>query len=447
MAICHDAGLVSSHPRTAMPADPLSHGLWAASAPAGPDAPPLQGHRAVDVAIVGAGYTGLSAALHLAEGGASALVLEAMDIGFGGSGRNVGLVNAGMWVMPSALPAELGAVHGERLLDRLGNGPSVVFDLIQRHGIACEASRPGTLHCAVGAGGLRDLAERARQWQARGAPVELLDAATATQLTGSKAFTGALLDRRAGTIQPLAYARGLAHAAQAAGAALHARSSVVALQDAGTHWRLTTAQGATVDARWVLVATNAYSAPDGLWPVLDGELVHLPYFNLATRPLTPREREQVLPQGHGAWDTRQVLSSFRLDAAGRMVFGSIGALQGAGRALHRDWGRRAMGRLFPALRGIELEHAWYGRIGMTPNALPRLHRLARNTWSFSGYNGRGISPGTVFGRELARLVLGQQTEADMVLPVTEPQRVPLRSLREAGYEIGARAVHLTDARW
>lgn len=426
---------------------PLSHGLWAASAPPAPEAPPLQGHRAVDVAIVGAGYTGLSAALHLAEGGASVLVLDGMDIGFGGSGRNVGLVNAGMWVMPSALPAALGPVHGERLLDRLGNGPSVVFDLIERHGIACEASRPGTLHCAVGASGLRDITERARQWQARGAPVELLDAETAARLTGSTAFSGALLDRRAGTIQPLAYARGLARAAQAAGAALHAQSPVVALHDAGTHWRLGTAHGATVDAQWVLVATNATSTPDGLWPLLDDELVRLPYFNLATRPLNVRERAQVLPQGHGAWDTRQVLSSFRLDAAGRLVFGSIGALRGAGHTIHRDWGQRAMARLFPVLRGIALEHAWYGSIGMTTNALPRLHRLGRNTWSFSGYNGRGISPGTVFGRELARLVLGQQTEADMVLPVTEPQRVPLRSLREAGYEIGARAVHLTHARW
>ena len=84
---------------------------------------------------------------------------------------------------------------------------------------------------------------------------------------------------------------------------------------------------------------------------------------------------------------------------------------------------------------------------MTPNALPRLHRLARDTWSFSGYNGRGISPGTVFGRELAQLVLGRQTEADMVLPVTPLQPVPLRGLREAGYELGARAVHLAQARW
>ncbi len=429
-----------------MTGDPRSHGLWAASAPPAPEAPPLQGHHAVDVAIVGAGYTGLSAALHLAEGGASALVLESMDIGFGGSGRNVGLVNAGMWVMPAALPERLGPVHGPRLLERLGEGPSVVFDLIERHGIACEAVRQGTLHCALGASGFHGLGERARQWQALGAPVELLDAAVAARLTGTTAYSGALLDRRAGTLQPLAYARGLARAAQTAGAKLHALSPLAAVRDEGTHWRLTTAQGATVDARWVLVATNAYSAPGGPWPGLDEELVRFPYFNLATRPLSESERATILPQRQGAWDTAMVLSSFRLDAAGRLVFGSVGALRGAGRAIHRDWGRRALARLFPSLRGIHFDHEWYGHIGMTRDALPRLHQLARDTWSFSGYNGRGIAPGTVFGREFARLVLGQCGEADLALPVTPPQAAPLRAAREAGYEWGARAVHLTHAR-
>lgn len=430
-----------------MTGDPRSHGLWAASAPPAPEAPPLQGHHAVDVAIVGAGYTGLSAALHLAEGGASALVLESMDIGFGGSGRNVGLVNAGMWVMPAALPERLGPVHGPRLLERLGEGPSVVFDLIERHGIACEAVRQGTLHCALGASGFHGLGERARQWLALGAPVELLDAAAAARLTGTTAYSGALLDRRAGTLQPLAYARGLARAAQTAGARLHAQSPLAAVRDEGTHWRLTTAQGATVDARWVLVATNAYSAPGGPWPGLDEELVRFPYFNLATRPLSDLERATILPQRQGAWDTALVLSSFRLDAAGRLVFGSVGALRGAGRAIHRDWGRRALTRLFPSLRGIDFDHEWYGHIGMTRDALPRLHRLARNTWSFSGYNGRGIAPGTVFGRELAQLVLGRCGEADLALPVTPPCAAPLRAVREAGYEWGARAVHFTHARW
>src|SRR5215468_2566244 len=129
-----------------MQVDPRSHGLWALTAPAAPETVPLAGELNVDVVVIGGGYTGISSALHLAEGGARVAVLEASDIGFGGSGRNVGLVNAGMWVMPDALTATLGQTFGERLIDLLGHGPQKVFDLIEKHGIDCEPERAGTLH-------------------------------------------------------------------------------------------------------------------------------------------------------------------------------------------------------------------------------------------------------------------------------------------------------------
>jgi glycine/D-amino acid oxidase-like deaminating enzyme len=426
--------------------DPRSHGLWEASAPAAPDAPPLSGHIAVDVAIIGAGYTGSSAALHLAQAGASAVVLEACEIGYGGSGRNVGLVNAGMWVMPSVILQGLGDTYGRRLLDLLGDAPSFVFDLVKRHRIECEATPNGTLHCAVGRAGVAEIQERARQWQARGAPVELVDAQGTKTLTGTGAYQGALLDRRAGTIQPLAYARGLARAAIDAGARMHTRTRVVQALREGDTWRLVTASGAHVTAKWVIVATNAYTGADGLWPSIQGELVRLPYFNLATVPLAPDIARSILPQRQGAWDTRQVLSSMRFDAAGRLVFGSVGALRGTGHRIHRDWGRRALARLFPELARVTLEHVWSGTIGMTADALPRFHRLDENVVSFSGFNGRGIAPGTVFGRELARLVLGEKGVEDLPLPVTRTAAAPLRTVREFGYEAGAQLFHAVDAR-
>src|SRR3954447_3358875 len=157
--------------------DPRSHGLWEHSAPLAPPTGSLSDHLVADVVVIGAGYTGLSAALHLAETKASVVVLEAAEVGFGCSGRNVGLVNAGLWIMPDALISELGEVHGVRLLELLGEAPSLVFALIEKHAISCEVARTGTLHCAVGAEGLAELKERLRQWQARGAPVHLLDAA------------------------------------------------------------------------------------------------------------------------------------------------------------------------------------------------------------------------------------------------------------------------------
>lgn len=426
--------------------DPRSHGLWQASAPPAPVTQVLTTTLHADVVVVGAGYTGLSAALHLAQRGARVVVLEAQEVGFGGSGRNVGLVNAGMWVMPSALPDELGETLGNRLLSQLGSAPSLVFELIERHGMDCEPQRSGTLHCAPDAAGLRGLHERARQWQALGAPVRVLSQAETAQKTGTDAYLGALLDLRAGTVQPLAYARGLAHAALAAGALLHTRTAVTAVHDESSHWRIDTAGGGVVHAPWVIVATNAYSRADGPWAALQAELVRLPYFNMATAPLPQALLGRILPERQGAWDTRQVLTSFRLDRQGRLVLGSVGALRGMGLPIHRSWGRRALAKLFPPLRNVPFEHEWYGQIGMTANALPRFHPLARNTVAFCGYNGRGIAPGTVLGRELARLVMGEITAADLSLPTTDTVPVRLKAARETFYEIGAQLSHVAGAR-
>ncbi|MGE8547801.1 NAD(P)/FAD-dependent oxidoreductase [Alcaligenes sp. Marseille-Q7550] len=428
-----------------MNGDQRSHGLWEASAPAAPAAAQLAGHAgAVDVVIVGGGFTGLSAALHLCEGGAGVVLLEAEEFGFGGSGRNVGLVNAGLWAMPRTLPDLLGPVYGQRLLQLLGNAPELVYQLVDRHGMDCQAVRNGTLHCAVGARGLKEIQERWRQWKEAGAPVELLDADATARAVGTTAYSGSLLDRRAGTIQPLAYVRGLAHAAANAGARLHTRSRVVSVQDRQTHWQVRTAEG-RVDAKWIVVATDAYTR--NIWPELQQQQVRLPYFNMATRPLGEGLRARILPNREGVWDTRKVLSSFRFDRDARLVFGSVGALRGAGARVHENWGRRALAKLFPELGKVEFEYEWYGQIGMTADALPRLHQLARNTLSFTGYNGRGIAPGTTLGRELARLILGRIDIMDLPLPLSDPEKAAFKSAREAFYEYGAVAAHAAGARF
>jgi glycine/D-amino acid oxidase-like deaminating enzyme len=274
--------------------------------------------------------------------------------------------------------------------------------------------------------------------------MRLLDADETARKVGTSAYSGSLLDLRAGTIQPLAYARGLASAAMKAGAQIFTSSPVVNAQEVDGGWQVCTS-GGSVLASWVIVATNAYTSH--VWPQIRAELVHLPYFNLATKPLSDSLRNTILPERQGVWDTNEVLSSFRFDQQGRLVFGSVGALRGPGKSIHPNWGPRALRKLFPQLAEIEFEYEWYGNIGMTSNNLPRFHRLARNVVSFSGYNGRGIAPGTTFGRELARLVLGGVAEADLPLPVTEPEPVRLRAVKEAYYEVGAQVVHAATARF
>ena len=431
-------------PTTPTSHGPKTHGLWAMTAPPAPFTESLSEARTADVAIVGGGYTGLSTALHLAKRGIQAVVIEAGDVGFGGAGRNVGLVNAGMWVMPDELPNVLGEVYGDRLLRLLGDAPAAVFDIVKTYDIDCELQTNGTLHCAVGEAGLEELKQREAQWQARGAPVRLLSTEETAQKVGSSAYAGALLDMRAGTIQPLAYVRGLAKAALMAGAQIHTGSPVLRVEKATAGWRLETARG-SVTAPWVVMATDAYS--HGPWEIIRREQVHLPYFNFATEPLSDDLRATILPDRQGAWDTKEVLSSFRMDARGRLVFGSVGALKGMGETIHRDWALRALHKIFPQIGNVRFEAEWYGQIGMTDDNLPRFHKFADNVIGISGYNGRGIAPGTVMGRTLAELIAGEKAEADLPLPVTAPHQAKMRALKEVFYEVGAQAVHLTDSRF
>ncbi|NHN89568.1 NAD(P)/FAD-dependent oxidoreductase [Acetobacter conturbans] len=424
--------------------DRLSHGLWAQTAIPSPAMQSLENDSRVDVAVIGAGYTGLSAALYLASTGRDVAVLEANEPGFGGSGRNVGLVNAGLWMKPKDVIGALGNIHGQRILTMLGEGPQLVFDLVRHYGLDCEATPTGTLHCAPDKAGLKELQDREKQWQALGAPVRLLNAEETRRQTGSKLYRGALLDERAGIIQPLSYARGLASIAQLAGATLYGDAAVTNAVRENGFWRLQTSK-ATVTAKWLLVATNAYTVSP--WSAIREELIHLPYFNIATRPLSDAEVAEIMPDRQGCWDTKEVLTSFRLDKGNRLIIGSVGALgQPCERQVHEAWARRSLTSIYPQLQNIRFESAWYGMIGMTSDSVPRLHRLGDQAIAVSGYNGRGISPGTVFGRCLARYICGEISDGDMPLPFTALETPLFRRERELMYSLGSTLVHAVGAR-
>ena len=420
----------------------FSHGLWAHTAPSGPALNPIEGEQSTDVAVIGGGYTGLSAALHLAETGTDTILLEAKHIGFGGAGRNVGFVNAGLWLMPDDVARIMGPKHGEHLLEVLGASPDLVFELIQKHDINCEAVRNGTLHCAHSLSGFRELQQRESQWQRRGAPVTLLSREEATPRIGSKSFYGALFDKRAGIIQPLAYAYGLAEVAKLAGARLYVDSPVTDLKKEPGYWRLTTPTGSVL-AKSVIMATLGY--PDFAFKERQKEIVPFNFFQFATSPLPDDVRKTILPGGEGALDTNMILSSFRLDQAGRLIVGSVGQVEKMGYFVHKNWAQRTIKKIFPQVGTISLEHAWNGQIAMTPDHIPRFHMPDENLVSVSSYNGRGIGPGTVFGKLLAGLVQGASLDT-IPLPVSEPKAIRTRIFRGLFYEAGARSYHFIQRR-
>jgi len=420
--------------------DKTAISLWEVSAQEADCSAPVEGDVTTELAVVGGGFTGLSTALHAAERGIDCHVFEADRIGHGGSGRNVGLVNAGLWLPPQDVRAKLGERRGSRVIEVLGHAPEFVFSLIEKHQIRCEATRTGTIHAAHSLKGYEGLARRAAEWRRLGAPVDLLSREEATRKIGSSAFFGGLLDHRAGTINPMGYARGLARAALSAGARISTGVTVEALKRDGVGWALKTDRG-RVTADHVVLATNAYS--DDLWPGLKNTFTVICYFQLATEPLGERAA-RILSEGQGLWDTGPIMFSLRRDAFGRLIIGSMGRVIGGGKGLSRRWAARALRRLFPGLGPVAFEHAWHGQLAMTPDHLPRIHRLAEHLYTPIGYNGRGIGPGTVFGKAIAELLSGGREE-DLPLPVSQAKPVFARPIRARFYDAAFAANQLVKS--
>ncbi len=412
--------------------------LWTATAPT-LQAAALSGSINVDVAIIGGGYTGLACALKLANNGTKVALLEAQHIGFGGSGRNVGLVNPGLWMEPDDINKRLGDDYGNRLYQALSQAPAKVFGLIDEHQISCNATPKGTLQLGRGNSGLAELDRRFNQLCQRQAPVERLDAQQTAGYLGSEHYQGAILDHRAGTIQPLSYAIGLAQAAQTSGCQVFEQSPVCNLVQLPHGWQLSTAHGQVTAAK-VVLATNGYSSD------LVGDLIstYIPihFFQFATTPLSATQRQQILPGLQGCWDTGLVMTSIRLDVQGRLILGSIGQIRdGQQSRFLANWAQSMLAKLFPQLGKQTFEYCWSGKIAYSHDNLPHLHELQPGLLTTMGYSGRGIGPGTVMGEAMADHLLGQAIK-DLPLPLTSPTSISWRRLKEAYYETGADIYHL-----
>ncbi|MEZ0190481.1 NAD(P)/FAD-dependent oxidoreductase [Ralstonia solanacearum] len=379
--------------------EPLPPSLWTATAPAAPPTPALQASIATDVLVIGGGYTGLSTALHLAERGTGVTVLEANDPGWGASGRNGGQVNPTLKHDPDELVRMLGAARAEPLIDVVSRSADLVFDLIDRHGIDCQPVRAGWLQLSYSDKAVPAMHARAHQWARRGVRVELLDRAAVARRVGTEAFAGGWLDGRAGAIQPLAYARGLVHAAQQAGASVHGHTAVTALERQGSTWVASTGTGAQVRAQRVVIATNGYTG--ALWPGLAQTVLSANSFIVATRPLKPADAQAILARGETASTSQRLLLYFRKDAAGRLLMGGRGFFtepRGPQDFAHLE---RSLELLFPQLGRLDYEYRWAGRIAITRDFMPHIHEPAPGVTMALGCNGRGIALCTSLGQHIA----------------------------------------------
>ncbi|HMO27803.1 FAD-binding oxidoreductase [Enterovirga sp.] len=412
-------------------ADSVKGALWTTTArEAAPSADPFEPGRSVDVAIVGGGFTGASAALAAASHGASVALVEARTIGWGASGRNGGQVIPGLKLDPSEMRAAYGEERGSRLAQAVGGAADGVFGLIEKHGIDCEPNRSGWIQAAPAEKALARVQQRGDEWAALGAPAERLDRAALARLTGTNAYLGGWIDRRAGTVQPLSYVRGLAKAAQRAGAKLHEGTVATALVQRNGRWEVTTSRG-TISARRVLVGQDGYA--DGLVPGLAKTLICVQSALVATEQLPEALRARIMPGGICASETRRLAFYFRQSPDGRLVFGGRGAVGDAENPAFFSALTAAMHRTFPEAKGLAIAHRWSGQVALTLDGLPHIHEPESGLHIGVGYNGRGIAMATLMGQWLAARAL-DGTEPP--LPVTKLSPILWHSLKTPAIQLG-----------
>ena len=373
----------------------------------------------VDVAIIGGGFTGMTAARELLIAGRSVAVLDAGQIGAGASGMNAGFVVPNFAKAdPNAVRAKLGIDRGNALLRLVGDGANAVFRTIEEDGIACDAQQSGWLNPAYGAASADMLKARAALWRDLGRPVSFLDADQVREQTGMSIYAGALLDDEGGTIHPLDYLRGLAQGVRRRGGSVHEHHCVDKVVREGTNWRLTLRSGATLVASKVLQCTNAFTT--GVASRMGRSAVPLRVYQIATSPADPITVRRIAPDGRPVGDTRQNLFTYRLDRDNRLISGGMAAIPfGAFERLGRSVAERLSQELgLP--QAVTPEVVWTGVAAMTPDFLPRLYQMGEGWFGGIGCNGRGIAMTAQLGRVLARAALGEPV-ANLPIP-TRPLR-------------------------
>lgn len=404
---------------------------YAASANPSPERPALEGQIDCDVCVVGAGFTGISAALHLAERGLSVVVLEAARVGFGASGRNGGqIVNSYSRDM-DVIEARYGAETARALGDMAFEGNRIIRERVAEYAIACDL-KDGNLFAACNARQLEGLREHKALWERYGyRELELLEGEAVKREVGSERYTGALVDHGGGHLHPLNLVLGQAAAVESLGGRIFEQSPVVEVVH-GEPVTVRTARG-RVRAQRVVMAGNAYLT--GVLPELEGKSMPCGTQIITTEPLGEERARELLPNDLAVEDCNYLLDYYRLTADGRLLYGGGVNYGGEDPADIEAVIRPKLAKTFPGLADVKIDYAWSGTFLMTLNRLPQFGVINGNVYYAQGYSGHGVTCTHLAGRLIAEVMHGQGERFDafaglphLPFPGGRLLRVPLSAL-------------------
>ena len=388
---------------------------YAATAHELPPFAPLRGEVKADVCVVGGGFTGLSAALHLAEAGRRVVLVDAHRVGFGASGRNGGQLGSGQRQDQDDLERLVGEADAAHLWDLAEAAKALVRNLIDRHDIKCDL-RPGILHTGLTRAEVDDLHRYAAHLQDRYShQITSLDQAACQAICPSPRYVGGTLDMTAGHLHPLNFALGLARAAAQAGAVIHESTLVHHIEERSP--AIVRTDKGRVVADHVILAGNGYLG--GLNRQVAARVMPINNFIVATEPLGDAAA-QVLARDIAVADSKFVVNYFRLSADRRLLFGGT---ETYGYRFPADIAanvRKPMTRIFPHLRDVRIDYAWGGTLAITLKRMPYLARVAPNILSASGYSGHGVGNATQAGALMAKAILGDSDGFDTMSRVPAP---------------------------
>ncbi|GAA6131437.1 NAD(P)/FAD-dependent oxidoreductase [Halopseudomonas sabulinigri] len=385
----------------------------------------LQGELRADVCVVGAGFTGLSAALELAEAGLSVVVLEAEQVGWGCSGRNGGQINPGLACDHGRTVAELGAEDARKVWQLTLDGVELLRGRVAKHQIDCDL-KAGILLVANKPRHVPELQQWQQQLQGLGYDQLEYHSRDSLQHLLRADYQAGVMDWGGGDLHPLKYAQGLARAAEAAGAQIFEQSAVQDYADAGAGVRVRTARG-SVQAEHLLLAGNAYLGK--LLPWYRKGFMPIGSYIGATRPLGELAT-QLIPSRAAVCDMNTLIDYYRLSADGRLLFGGRASARDAQPDALRRTMRQRMSQVFPALAEEDFEYLWGGQVAMTLSKAPVFGRLGKRTLYAQGYSGQGVALAGMAGKLMAQTVLGEAAGFDLLARARHwpvPPGVPLQT--------------------